>query len=79
MTPVRKVQVRDVPDGTHAVLVRRAAAEGRSLQEYLLALLNEHAAYPTVADVMTRAGQRSGSRATVDDVVALVRADRDGR
>lgn len=43
-----KVQVRDVSDATHAMLKRRAAAAGQSLQEYLRALLEDHAATPTV-------------------------------
>ncbi|MBW3606400.1 MAG: hypothetical protein KY460_16140 [Actinobacteria bacterium] len=71
-----KVQVRDVSAETHAVLKRRAAAAGQSLQEYLRALLDEHAATPTVAEVMERVGHRSGSVVTADDVVASVRADR---
>ncbi len=29
------IQVRNVPDDTHEVLRRRAAEDGRSLQEYL--------------------------------------------
>lgn len=76
---MKKVQVRDVAESTHAVLVRRAALEGKSLQEYLLALLDEHVAQPTVREVMARASQRSGSLAAVQDVVELVRADRDAR
>jgi antitoxin FitA len=30
------VQIKDVPDEVHAVLRRRAALNGQSLQEYLL-------------------------------------------
>ncbi len=41
------VQVKNVPAETHAVLRRRAAAEGRSLQEFLLWLLIDEAARPT--------------------------------
>ncbi len=71
-----KVQVRDVSDATHAVLKRRAAAAGQSLQEYLRALLDEHAATPTVAEVMERVAHRSGSDVTAADVVEVVRGDR---
>ena len=71
-----KVQVRNVSESTHAVLKRRAAAAGQSLQEYVLALLDEHAAMPTVAEVMERVRQRSGSHASPADVVEVVRADR---
>ena len=73
---MRKVQVRDVPDGVHATLVRRAAAGGQSLQEYVLAVLTDHAATPTVAEVVERVRHRGGSRATADDVVEAVRRGR---
>lgn len=73
---MRKIQVRDVPDDVHAVLTRRAASEGRSLQEYLSALLRDHAARPTVHELMERIRQRSGSSATVEDVVAAIHEGR---
>lgn len=71
-----KVQVREVSGATHAVLKRRAAAAGQSLQEYLRSLLEEHAATPTVAEVMERIGHRSGSQATITDIVDEMRRDR---
>lgn len=76
---MKTVQVRNVPDETHAVLRRRAAAAGMSLQEYLLAILNELAARPTVAEVLARAGGRAGGRVSLPTAVADVRADRDSR
>ena len=42
------IQVKDVPDEVHAVLRRRAAAAGKSLQEYLLDRLTQEASTPTV-------------------------------
>lgn len=71
-----KVQVRDVSESTHRVLKRRAAGAGQSLQEYVRALLDDHAASPTVADVMDRVRQRSGSRATGEDIDRVLRDDR---
>ena len=40
------IQIKHVPEETHAVLTRRAAAAHQSLQEYLLAKLIEEAAQP---------------------------------
>lgn len=53
----------------------RAAAAGMSLSSYLLRELTEMAERPTVADVVRRAGERSGG-VDLDDIVVAVRADR---
>ncbi|MGH3852614.1 MAG: FitA-like ribbon-helix-helix domain-containing protein [Pseudonocardiaceae bacterium] len=50
------IQVRHVPAETHAVLRRRAAERGMSMQEYLVTLLGEFAAKPTAEEVLRRAG-----------------------
>lgn len=73
------VQIRDVPGEAHAVLKRRAAEAGMSLQEYLLALLTEHASRPTVAEVLARAGGRAGGRLPLAEAARIVRDDRDRR
>lgn len=73
------IQVKDVPDDIHAILRRRAAAAGQSLQEYLLARLIEEAATPTLDEVLDRAGGRAGGHADLSSSVAAVRSDRDGR
>lgn len=73
------VQVKDVPAEVHTTLRRRAANEGRSLQEYLLARLIEDASSPTIDEVLDRAGGRSGGRAPLSTAGAAIRADRDGR
>ena len=73
------VQVKDVPDETHAVLRRRAAAAHQSLQEYLRQRLIEEAATPTVEEVMERAGGRAGGSVSFADAVAALRDDRDRR
>lgn len=44
------VTIRDVPLEVHAVLARRAAARGQSLQQYVLALLSEVAERPTMQE-----------------------------
>jgi antitoxin FitA len=73
------VQIKDVPEQTHAVLRRRAAAAHQSLQEYLRARLIEEASEPTLDEVLDRAGGRSGGAVRLKDAVAALRADRDSR
>ena len=73
------VQIKDVPEHTHAVLRRRAAAAHQSLQEYLRARLIEEASSPTLEEVFERAGGRAGGSASFADTAAAVRDDRDRR
>ncbi len=42
------VLIRDLPDEVHAELVRRAAAEDKSLRSYLREVLTEHVAVPSM-------------------------------
>jgi antitoxin FitA len=73
------VQIKDVPEQTHAVLRQRAAAAGQSLQEYLRARLIKEASEPTLEEVLDRADGRSGGRVPLKAAVTAVRADRDRR
>jgi len=73
------VQVKDVPVDVHTTLRLRAAAAGKSLQEYLLARLVEDASTPTVDEVLERAGGRAGGRARFKAAARAVRQARDGR
>jgi antitoxin FitA len=73
------VQIKDVPERTHAVLRQRAAAAHQSLQEYLRARLIEEAEQPTLQEVLDRAGGRSGGSVPLQDAVAAIRDDRAGR
>jgi antitoxin FitA len=73
------VQIKDVPEQTHAVLRQRAAAAHQSLQEYLLAWLIEEASEPTLDEVLDRAGGRSGGSVPMKAAVAALRGDRDRR
>lgn len=70
------VQIKDVPEQTHAVLRRRAAAAHQSLQEYLRARLVDEASRPTVDEVLARAGGRAGGSASLAETTAAVRDDR---
>jgi len=73
------VQIKDVPEQTHAVLRQRAAAAHQSLQEYLRARLIEEASEPTLDEVLDRAGGRSGGSVPLKTAVATLRSDRDRR
>ncbi|MGA7088257.1 MAG: hypothetical protein WA695_07690 [Candidatus Dormiibacterota bacterium] len=73
------IQIKDVPADVHAALRRRAATEGRSLQEYLLGRLVEEARTPTLEEVLDRAGGRSGGDLPLEEAAAAIRLDRDGR
>ena len=73
--------VRNVPTEIHATLVRRAEAEGKSLQEYVMSLLKESAGKPTMAEVMAEieanlAANPMPSMST-EEIVATIRAVRD--
>jgi len=73
------VQIKDVPEQTHAVLRKRAAAAHQSLQEYLRTRLIQEASEPTLDEVLDRAGGRSGGSVPLKDAVQTLRADRDRR
>jgi plasmid stability protein len=79
MDAMPSIQVKDVPADVHATLRRRAAAAGKSLQEYLLEQLIEEAHAPTLDEVLDRAGGRAGGRAGLEVAAAAVRAERDAR
>ncbi len=72
------LQIRNVPDETRRALKARAAAQGESLNSYLLDLIAREVARPTVAEVLDRAARRaevSGTSAV--GVLDVARAQRD--
>jgi plasmid stability protein len=73
---VPSIQIKDVPDSTHAVLRRRAAASHQSLQEYLRSKLIAEASSPTLEEVLDRAGGRSGGVVPLADAVRTIHGDR---
>ena len=73
------IQIKDVPDDVHAVLRRRAASAGQSLQEFLLTRLRDDARSPTVEEVLERIGHRSGGNIGLRVAARAVRSDRDAR
>ncbi|WP_029144717.1 FitA-like ribbon-helix-helix domain-containing protein [Microbacterium luticocti] len=64
------LQIRDVPDETRRTLKSRAAAQGSSLNAFLLEVLRREAAQPSVAEVLARAAARA-ERATAPARAAL--------
>lgn len=77
--PSVAITIRNVPKPVRDELALRAARSGRSLQEYLLAQVTEMAAKPPLEDVIARARARvaqTGSRVTVEDILAARDADR---
>ena len=73
------IQIKDVPEETHAVLRQRAVAAHQSLQEYLLGRLVDEASRPTLDEVLDRAGSRAGGAVTLTEASDLIRFDRDRR
>ena len=72
------IQIKDVPEEVHHVLRRRAANEGRSLQQYLLRLLVKETSHPDHAELYERLrAVGGGTHLTFDEVTALIREDRD--
>jgi hypothetical protein len=76
---VPTIQIKDVPAEVHAVLHRRAAAAGQSLQEFVLGRLRDEARTPTVDELFERVSYRSGGRIGLKPAARLVRSDRDAR
>lgn len=73
------VQIKNVPEHTHAVLRRRAAEAHQSLQEYLRTRLIQDADTPTVDEVLDRAAHQDGGRVSFATAVSVLREDRDRR
>ena len=74
---MRSIQIKHVPDRTHAVLRQRAAAAHQSLQEYLLQKLINDAASQTVDEVLDSLNNQSGGSVTFAEAAEAVRAYRD--
>jgi plasmid stability protein len=55
----KMIQLRNVPDKLHRLLKARAALEGMSLSEYLLAEIRRSAERPTLRELRERLHQRA--------------------
>ena len=74
----KMVQLRNVPDALHRSLKARAALEGMSLSDYLIAEIKEIAERPTLAELRSRLHMRKAIAADLD-TARLVREERDAR
>lgn len=74
----KMIQVRHVPDAVHRRLKARAALDGRSLSDFLLAELQRIAERPTRAELLARLAKVTRP-ALSPSPAALIRADRDSR
>lgn len=72
----KMIQLRNVPDSLHRKLKARAALEGLSLSDYLLAELQRYANRPTLREVRERLSLRQPVRTSIPPTDA-VREDRD--
>jgi plasmid stability protein len=68
------ITVRNVPDAVRNELAARAALDGRSLQEYLRAMLIESASRPPLDQVVARARARLASTASPVERKAILDA-----
>ncbi|MDQ3631237.1 MAG: hypothetical protein M3417_08250 [Actinomycetota bacterium] len=73
------VQIKNVPEDVHAVLRRRAAAAGQSLQSYLLARLVDEAETGSNRELFERIEKRRDGSVSLAHAAESVRADRDAR
>ena len=76
------IQIKHVPEDTHAVLRRRAAAAHQSLQEYLLARLIDDASHPTNAELFDEIDaeferEGGGLKLTFQEIADDIREDRE--
>ena len=74
----KTIQIRNVPEALHRRLKLRAAFEGKSLSDYLLAELRRVAERPTPAEMRERLARRSATDPHPSPEEAI-RAERDSR
>lgn len=74
----RMIQIRNVPDTLHRTLKVRAAMEGVSLSDYLLAEIRRLAERPTLDDLRERLRRREPVSSSLS-AARVVRAERDAR
>jgi plasmid stability protein len=74
----KMIQLRNVPDMLHRRLKSRAALEGMSLSEYVLAEVRRAAERPSVSELRQRLAQRSPVRPSIAPAQVL-REEREAR
>lgn len=74
-----QITIRNVPPAVRNELASRAAHEGKSMQRYLLELLERTVAHPSMAVLMERIRKRAqaaGTRVSVEAILEARDADR---
>ena len=74
----KMIQLRNVPESLHRTLKSRAALEGMSLSDYLIAEIRRTAERPTVRELRDRLASRSAVTSDLTGAEA-VRHERDSR
>jgi antitoxin FitA len=74
----KMIQLRNVPDMLHRKLKARAALEGMSLSEYLIAEVKRGAERPSIAELRVRLAERAPVTPSPSPAEA-VRAERNTR
>ena len=74
----KMIQLRNVPDSLHRKLKARAAMEGMSLSEYLIAEVRRSAERPSLGELRQRLAQRTAIKPSVSPA-QVVREDREAR
>jgi hypothetical protein len=70
--------IRDVPDHVRAILVGRAEARGLSLRAYVVEVLSDHVALPTVSEWLAEV-ESLPPTADTDTAASALAAERDTR
>jgi plasmid stability protein len=73
---IPNVQIRNVPNEVHEALLRRAAQEGQSLQQFLAGQLALIAVTPTLDEMLDRLEHRPKGQLSAKDAVAALDNER---
>ncbi len=75
----KHIQIREIPEETHRKLKARAAAEGMSMSDYLKRLIERDLKRPDWASIKRRRDEMEPLDITSDEIVAMIREERDSR
>jgi plasmid stability protein len=67
----KMIQLRNVPDSLHRQLKARAAMEGMSLSEYLIAEVKRAAERPSLRELRERLAQRTAVKTRISSAEAI--------
>jgi hypothetical protein len=78
---MKNVQIRDVPDDIHAILVHRAESENKSLQVFLSELLERESRKAQTREFLLQLARKKTGPEIIskEDLVDMIRAGRESR